>query len=74
MAKARVELFKRSGKYYTEEEWTIPTREQVLAAGGRPGDSVIPYCMKYSPDFRRIDGGPVLVLEQEPWGFPHLIV
>lgn len=28
--------------------------------------------MELSPDFRRIDGGAVLVDSQEPWGYPHL--
>ena len=56
----KVILFKPSGKYYTEEEWRIPL------------DSIGPYDMDRSPDFRRIDGGPVLVNAQEPWGFPHL--
>lgn len=59
--KAKVVLFKRSGKYYTEEEWEVPERERYS-----------PTCMQYSPDFRRIDGGPVLVETQEPWGYPHL--
>ncbi len=57
---AAVILFRRSGKYYTTDIWRIP-------------DSAIgPYDMERSPDFRRIDGGPVLVDTQEPWGFPHL--
>lgn len=60
MKKAIVILFKPSGKYYTEEEWRIPT------------GAIGPYSMKHSPDFRRIDGGAVLVETQEPWGFPHL--
>lgn len=60
--KAKVVLFKRSGKYYTEEEWRVPP----LAA--------VPADMEWSPDFRRIDGGPVLVETQEPWGYPHLLV
>ena len=72
-AKAKVILFKPGGKYYTEEEWTIPTVEQVVAGGGTPGDSVGPYSMRFSPDFRRISGGPVLVDTQEPWGYPHLL-
>lgn len=57
---ALVILFKLSGKYYTEEPWRIPER------------AIGPYDMKRSPDFRRIDGGAVLVDTQEPWGYPHL--
>jgi hypothetical protein len=57
---ANVILFKPSGKYYTEEPWQIPH------------DAIGPYDMQRSPDFRRIDGGPVLVDTQEPWGYPHL--
>ena len=59
---ARVVLFKPSGKYYTEESWRIPDR------------AVGPYDMDRSPDFRRIDGGAVLVDTQEPWGYPHLLL
>lgn len=58
--KARVILFRRSGKYYTEEYWDIPK------------GAIIPAAMEDSPDFRRIEGGPVLVDTQEPWGYPHL--
>lgn len=72
--KARVILFKPGGKYYTQEEWAVPTVEQVVAGGGTPGDSMTPYCMRFSPDFRRISGGPVLVDTQEPWGYPHLLL
>lgn len=57
---ARVTLYRRSGKYYTKENWRIPE-----SATG-------PYDMDRSPDFRRIDAGPVVVEAQEPWGFPHL--
>ena len=60
ISKVTVILFKRSGKYYTEEEWAVPV------------DAIAPSDMKRSPDFRRIDGGAVLVDSQEPWGFPHL--
>lgn len=67
-------LFKPSGKYYTEEQWAIPTLEQVLAGGGNRGDSVGPYCMQYSPDAHTIGGGAVLVPTQEPWGYPHLLL
>jgi len=58
--KAVVILFKPSGKYYTTEEWTVP--DNCLA----------PVDMLHSPDFRRISGGPVLIPEQAPWGYPHL--
>lgn len=58
--KARVILFKPSGKYYTEEEWEIPEK------------CIIPYEMIHSKDFRRIGNGPVLIPTQEPWGYPHL--
>ena len=57
---ARATLFRASGKYYTEEDWRIPTK------------AIGPYDMERSPDFRRIDGGAVLIEAQEPWGFPHL--
>lgn len=57
---ARVTLYRRSGKYYTEEEWRIPEK------------AIGPYEMQRSPDFRRIDGGPVVVESQEPWGYPHI--
>lgn len=59
---AKVILFKTSGKYYTGEDWRIP-------AG-----SIGPWDMDKSPDYHTIDGGPVLVETQEPWGFPHLFV
>lgn len=58
--KAKVTLFKRSGKYYTEEPWEIPD------------GAIGPWDMDHSKDFRRIDGGAVLVQTQEPWGYPHL--
>lgn len=58
--KVSVILFKRSGKYYTEEKWRVP-------AG-----AIGPFDMQSSPDFRRIDAGAVLIPAQEPWGFPHL--
>lgn len=74
MSEATVFLFKRSGKFYTEEQWRIPTREQAVANGMTMfGDMVIPYVMRWSDDFRTISGGPVLVVTQEPWGYPHLI-
>lgn len=70
-------LFKPSGKYYTEERWKIPTLQQALAHPDCDpeyvrGDLISPYGMKYSPDFRRIGEGAVLVPSQEPWGYPHL--
>lgn len=58
--KARVILFKPGGKFMYEEEWAVP------ASAIGPAD------MDASPDFRRVNGGPVLVCTQEPWGFPHL--
>ncbi len=60
--KARVVLFKASGKYYTEEEWEIPER------------AIGPYDMRASKDYRTIQGGAVLVESQEPWGYPHLLM
>lgn len=59
--RAKVILFKPSGRYYTEEEWRIPE------------GAIGPHDMERSPDFRRIYGGPVLV-EGEPWGYPHLFL
>ena len=59
--KAKVILFKPSGKYYTEEYWEIPD------------GAIGPYDMEKSKDFRRIGGGAVLVVTQEPWGFPWLV-
>lgn len=58
---AQVILFRESGKYYTEEWWVIPD------------GAIGPSDMEHSPDFRRIARGPVLVVTQEPWGFPHLL-
>lgn len=75
MAKAKVILFKASGKYYTEEEWEIPTVEELeLKQINEPYPDYIfmPNCMRWSKDFRRIQGGAVLVESQEPWGFPVL--
>lgn len=60
MSRATVMLFKPSGKYYCKETWEIP----VGAIG--------PWDMERSRDFRRIMGGAVLVIAQEPWGCPHL--
>lgn len=60
--KAKVFLFKESGKYYTEDYWDIPE------------DAIGPFDMSRSKDFRRIGNGAVLVVTQEPWGYPHLIV
>lgn len=74
MNTAEVILFKPSGKYYTKERWRIPSEEEVLRGGGSGADSIGPWCMEYSLDFRQISGGPVLVVTQEPWGYPHLIV
>lgn len=65
---ASVTLFRKSGKYYTIEAWRVP-------AG-----AIGPEDMRRSPDFRRIDGGLVLVdadaanefPDAKNWGFPHL--
>lgn len=56
----RVTLFKPSGKFYTSEDWRIPE------------EAIGPFDMDRSPDFRRIDGGAVLIDSYSPWGFPHL--
>jgi len=62
MAKAQVVLFKNSGKYYTQEEWEIPK------------GAITPADMAWSKDFRLISGdGIVLIPDQEPWGYPHII-
>jgi hypothetical protein len=60
--KATVILFKDSGRYYTEEEWEIPA------------DAIGPHDMKRSKDFRRIEGGSVVIPTQEPWGYPYVII
>lgn len=60
MTKTNVILFKPSGKYYTEKQWEIPE------------DAIGPFDMVNSPDFRRIDGGPVLINDEVIWGYPHL--
>jgi hypothetical protein len=72
--KVEVILFKPSGAYYTEEEWTVPdlVRDWSEQRGEYTRYAMLPADMKQSPDFRRIDGGPVLVPTQEPWGYPHL--
>ena len=57
---AQVTLFRPSGKYYTDEWWKIPD------------GAMLPYDMRRSDDFRRIEGGPVLVHTQHPWGYPLL--
>lgn len=64
---AHVSLFRPSGKWYTDEEWRIPKE----VPGGREVQG--PEDMVYSPDFRRIDHGSVLVVEQKPWGYPCLL-
>jgi len=76
--RAKVILFKASGKYYTEEEWEIPTEEELKEKQRNTPreyhDYVhVPTCMQWSKDFRRIGRtGAVLIESQEPWGFPHL--
>ena len=73
-ARVTVILFKPRGKYYTEERWRIPEIVQDWSErrGTFERPAMGPYDMLQSPDFRRIDGGAVLVESQEPWGFPHL--
>lgn len=75
MNKARVVLFQRSGKYYTEEEWQVPDTvpDYSHARGHYVREVLIPADMIHSPDFHRIDGGPVLV-HSARWGYPHLLV
>jgi len=72
--KAKVILFKASGKYYTEEEWEVPTEvpDYSSVRGNFMRRVIAPYDMRHSKDFRRLDGGAVLVVDQEPWGYPHL--
>ena len=74
MPKAKVILFKESGKYYTEEEWEIPSIVEGYSPqrGNYKRGVIGPYDMLHSPDFRRIGHGSVLVETQEPWGYPHL--
>jgi hypothetical protein len=65
---ATVTLFKDTGRYYTQAAWALPV------------NAILPSDMNMSPDFRRIDGGAVLVdADAAPefpgasnWGFPHL--
>lgn len=71
---ANVILFKPSGKYYTVETWRVPRKawDYSPQRGDFVREVIGPYDMDQSPDFRRIDGGAVLVPSQEPWGYPHL--
>jgi hypothetical protein len=71
--KVRVILFKPSGKYYIEDDWEIPKLVPAYSSerGFHLRPPMGPYDMIHSPDFWRVDGGPVLV-EGVPWGFPHL--
>lgn len=70
--RAKVSLFRISGKWYMDEEWRIPTEAEVLAGGGNRGDAVGPYCMRYSPDYKGTQW-LTLVHTQEPWGYAHII-
>ena len=70
--KAKVILFKESGKYYTSEEWEIPTEVPSYNPNAGSRGVMFPADMEYSPDFRRIGNGAVLIESQEPWGYPHL--
>lgn len=76
MPKAKVVLFKKNGKYYTEEEWEIPAvvKDHSDARGDFEREPLLPFDMSQSKDFRRINDGPVLVITQEPWGYPCLLV
>lgn len=61
--RVKVELYRTSGKYYTEEEWRIPD------------GAIGPHDMRNSLDFRRIDpAGVVVIPAQEPWGYPFVIM
>lgn len=73
--KATVILFKSSGKYYTEEQWEVPVvvHDSSPERGRYIREALGPWDMEHSSDFRRIENGPVLVVTQEPWGYPHLI-
>lgn len=72
--RVRVELFKPTGKWYTDDEWRIPTivRDHSEIRGDYRRAAIGPHDMIQSPDFRRIGGGAVLVPSQEPWGYPFL--
>lgn len=66
---AAVTLFKPSGRYADTDHWRVPVRANS------------PVDMLLSPDFRRIDNGPVLVNAQEgphsedfSWGIPALLL
>jgi hypothetical protein len=74
--KIKVTLFRASGKYYTEEDWELPTADEIVERGGSRGDYYAPQtAMRYSENFRQIDAlGPVLIDSQEPWGYPGLIL
>jgi hypothetical protein len=72
--KVKVMLFKPNGKYYGREEWEVPkeVKDKNDYRGEFTREVIGPYDMDQSPNFHRIDGGPVLVETQEPWGYPHL--
>ena len=74
---AQVLLFKPSGKHGHEEYWRIPASvpdHSPVRGGDFTREALGPWDMRHSPDFHTIDGGPVLVLEQEPWGYPFLLL
>ena len=56
-----VGLFRGSGKWYTDDLWRVPP------------NAMLPSDMLRSPDFRRIDNGPVLTPADE-WGYEHLLM
>lgn len=74
--RAAVILFLASGKYYTAEEWRWPATvpDESPSRGEFTREVIGPFDMLHSPDFRRIEpDGKVLVVEQEPWGYPFLL-
>lgn len=80
--KIKVTLFKLSGALAAVELWEPPSDDLLATAyryartldGKTTLKAIGPACMKFSKDFRRINGGPVLIEAQDPWGFPHLIM
>lgn len=73
---AWVTLFKPSGKWYMDEQWRIPNKvhDHSDTRGEYTRRVIGPFDMEQSPNFHRIDNGPVLVHSQEPWVYPYLLV